>query len=424
MKIVYASDAYYPRRHGVAVCIDSSIRYLAEQGHEIHVIAPHYPAGDTREYPKGITVHRFDSYNLWFTSNKEERFVYKREFSRMRALLDELKPDLIHIHLEFTIGFVVRNWALRNNVPLAMTIHTYYPPYFKIYVPAVPLVFWRWFIKFMSRRFYSVFDLLLTPSDEMRKVLQNQYRLNKEVEVVPIGIDINNFTGVDRRYEYENSEIFQKFPRIKNRRRLLFVGRIGSEKNIEFLFSMMQKLIKKRTDVELVMVGTGSYMARYQNIIRLMKIDGYVSFVGTFPNNYMKHVYAIGDVFTFASITETQGVVTTEALVNGLPVVAVAALGSIDTLAGEKGGFLVKEDINVFIEKVELLLDNPAIYARKKAEAEARAKELSFNVTTGPLLLKHYNNLLEKKSTESKEQSLASADTQTALAYNGVHEEN
>jgi glycosyltransferase involved in cell wall biosynthesis len=393
MRIVYTTDSAYPLLNGIATAIDSSIRYLAAQGHEVHLIAPEYPESDTRSYPPGITVHRFASYNLWFTTNKEQRFVSSKEFNRLRQLLSNLKPDLIHNHLEYTVAFVVRTWALKNKVPLVQTIHTYYPPYYKIYVPFLPLAFWKWFIKEGSKRFYKPFNLLITPSNEMKKVITELYGMKQEVAVVPIGIEMDKFSG-DNSAMHDNSPLLTQYPRIKNRRRLLFVGRIGSEKNIDFLFKVMQKLLAKRDDVELLVVGTGSYMAHYQNLIKKMHIDSHTTFLGAFPNSEMKNIYALGDIFTFPSITEAQGVVTTEALVNHLPVVAVRALGSIDVLQGERGGFLVAEEVSAFLEKVELLLDNPQVYAKKKAEAAERAKELSFDNTTGPELIKLYTKLL------------------------------
>jgi 1,2-diacylglycerol 3-alpha-glucosyltransferase len=395
MKIVYATDAFYPRTHGIAICIDSSIRYLAKKGHEIDVISPDYPHfEDKRHYPKNMRIHRFSSYSLWFTSNKEERFIYKKQKNHIRALLDKIKPDIIHIHLEFSVGRCVKKWAMENNVPLVMTIHTYYPPYFKIYMPFLPMAFWKWFIKGFSKRFYKNFNYLITPSKEMKEVIHDVYKIKSPVEVLPIGIDLSNFKGVDREHEYKNSFLLEKYPRIKSRRRLLFVGRIGSEKNIEFLFEVMKELLKQRTDVELLMVGSGSYSEYYEKMVAKMNLSSHVTFFGSFPNDQMKYIYALADIFTFASVTETQGLVTTEALCNELPVVAVSALGSKSVLEGNKGGFLVNLDVKEFANKVSLLLDNKETYEQKKAQARKMVEDLSFDKVTGPRLEEIYHHII------------------------------
>lgn len=403
MIIVYASDAFFPRTHGVAVCIDSSIQFLAKQGHQVHVICPSYPdfIDDPSQYSSNIFFHRFQSYNLWFTSNKEERFVYRKEKSKIRQLLQNIKPDIIHIHLEFSIGGTVKKWAKENHVPTVMTIHTYYPPYFKIYIPFLPLIFWKYFVKKASQKFYRDFDVLITPSDEMKTIIKEEYQISKEVIAIPIGINLDNFDNIDRDFEYQNSFLFEKYPRIKNRKRLLFVGRIGSEKNISFLFQVMAKLVQIRQDVELILVGTGSHMSYFQEQVRKMQLEDFITFTGSFPNNEMKKIYAIADIFTFASVTETQGLVTTEAICNGIPVVALNALGSKSAVFNNHGGFLVSENVDAFLEKVLLLLNDKEIYQLKKKEVAERRKMLSFEKVTGIKLLDVYYQIIHSSDKNS-----------------------
>jgi 1,2-diacylglycerol 3-alpha-glucosyltransferase len=398
MKIAFTSDAFYPRTHGIAVAIDASIRYLAQHGHLVEVYAPSYPSTVEREYPSSITIHRFASHTSKLSSNKEERFVYKEEFPRLRELLGAFAPDVIYNHLEFNIGFVARAWAKETNTASIMMVHTYYPPYFKIYAPFLPLAFWRQFIKYGSQMFYKDFDLLLTPSKEMKQVIHQTYKIDQEVEVLPTGIVMENFKGVDRAYELENSKFFLEYPRIKERKRLLFVGRVGNEKNVIFLIKMMRELLKQRSDVELMIAGSGSYRHRYIKLVDKMQLNGNITFMGAHPNTEMKYIYAMADVFVFASLTETQGVVTTEALCNGLPIVAIAALGSISVLENEMGGFLVdKGDIQMFIDRVQILLDNPTIYKEKERQAKERSKELTFEALTGEQMVGIFEKVVARK---------------------------
>ncbi|NIZ19858.1 glycosyltransferase [Entomospira culicis] len=413
MKIAVTTDAFYPRTHGIAVAIDSSIRYLAQAGHEVAVYAPSFPDTKEREYPKGITIHRFDSYSiadLKLTTNKEERFVYKREFPRIRQLLADFNPDVIYNHMEFTIGSVTKAWALEHNTPTIMMVHTYFPPYFKIYAPFFPLALWRSIIKHWSRWFYKGFDLLVTPSKEMKQVIQEVYKIEQPIEVLPTGIIVENFAGVDQGHERESSFIYKEHPRVKTRRRLLFVGRVGKEKNVRFLLKMMEKLLQQREDVELLIAGSGSYMEQHKALVKRMGIDGHVTFLGAFPNSQMKYVYAIADIFVFASLTETQGVVTTEALCNGIPVVAIAELGSISVLEGERGGFLVENDLDAFANKVNLLLDDEALYAKKRQEAQARGKELAFDVLTGEKLVRLLTQVVVDKRSMRTEATVVSSE--------------
>lgn len=397
MKIVFASDAYYPLTHGVAVSIDSSINYLAKNGHEIHVIAPEYPFEDKRKLHENITIHRYKSYNLFFTTNKEERFIYPWEMKKIYRDLKDIDPDIIHVNLEFFISFACRKWALKNNKVLVMTAHTYYPPYLKLYIPYLPMRICKYIAKRCSKWFYDKADLLFTPSKEMENILLEKYNIETNVEHLLIGIDEKDFLNYDRENERKESFLLDKYPRIKDRKRLLFVGRIGEEKNISFLFEVMSILLKKRKDIELILVGNGSYLNVFKNKARKLNIIDNITFTGPIEHASIRAAYAIGDIFVFPSITETQGIVTCEALYLGLPVVAVDALGSKTVLEGSIGGFLVEEDKYQFAEKVELLLDDIDLYDAKRREAAKRSEFLTFSYT-GSALLDRYNKLLEDKN--------------------------
>lgn len=396
MKIVFASDAYYPCTHGVAVSIDSSINYLADRGHEIHVIAPEYPFEDKRKLHKNITVHRYKSYSLFFTTNREERFIYPLEMKKIYRTLSFIDPDIIHVNLEFFIGFACKKWAKSNNKVLVMTAHTYYPPYLKLYMPYLPSKICHYIARKCSKWIYDTADWLFTPTKEMKTILVDDYNIKTNVEHLLIGIDEKDFIDYNREKERAENFILYKYPRIRDRKILLFVGRIGEEKNVGFLLYVMEILLRKRRDIELVLVGGGSYIEVFKNKAKELKIEDYVTFIGPIEHSLIRAAFAIGDIFVFPSVTETQGIVTCEALYLGVPVVAVNALGSKSVLDGNKGGFLVEEDKYEFSKKIELLLEDNSLYEKKKLEALERAKYLTFSYT-GSVLIERYRRLIKNK---------------------------
>ena len=115
------------------------------------------------------------------------------------------------------------------------------------------------------------------------------------------------------------------------------------------------------------------------DMAKSLGISEYTTFCDAVEHSKIRKYYALSDLFVFPSVTETQGLVTTESLYLGIPVVAVSALGTKTVLKGNKGGFLVDENDVEFAEKVNLLLDNKDIYEQKREEALERGKSLSFS---------------------------------------------
>jgi glycosyltransferase involved in cell wall biosynthesis len=398
MKIAYTVDSYHPTANGINTFVDAAVRYLTNLGHEVILLAPDYPHLEDEGPLKGkIPIQRIPSWGVWpISSNRYERLASPLAYKKVKRILDEFKPDIIHVNMEMNLGFLARRYALKHSVPIVGTAHTYLPPYMKIYIKWVPPFIFDWGVPLISRHFYHALDAVHTPTKEMVDVLVNDYKLTIPVKVATIGIDTYDFDGIEREKERENSLYFEKYPRLKERKRLLHVGRIGREKNVEFLFKVLGELLKKRTDVELILAGQSSFMENYQREVAQLGLSEHVTFLGRVSHSDIKNVYALADVFTFASVTETQGMVTTEAIYCGIPTVAVEALGSCTILEGDQGGFLVKEDVGEFAGKVELLLNDPALYAQKQAEARARGAEFSFE-KTGKILEETYQEVLANR---------------------------
>lgn len=391
MKIVYATDAFYPRVHGVSVSIDAAINYLAEQGHEVHIIAPEYPAKDERSYPDNIIIHRYPSYNLFFTTNKEERFVYPKYLKQIRSLLSEIDPDVVHIHLEFAVGITARSWAIKNNKPLVITSYTYYPEYIKLYIPYLPMNTCFNIAKYGCKWFYKPSDKLIVISKEYKEVLQNEYGLTNDMQILIMGIDESHFVGFDK--ESERQKSLEQYPEMKGKKVLLFIGRITEEKNVSFLLKVMQQMASKRDDLHLLLVGGGSHVDIYKNMVAELGIEKETTFVDAVSHDRLRDYYALADVFTFPGKLEAQGLVTIEAMHLGIPAVAIDAMGTKTFIENDEGGFLVDEDIDLFSEKVNLLLDNEKLYEEKSKQAIDRGQKFVF-ARTGEGLVKIYNEVI------------------------------
>ena len=177
---------------------------------------------------------------------------------------------------------------------------------------------------------------------------------------------------------------------------LLFAGRIVKEKNIPFLYQVLKRVMEEYPDTVLLLAGDGPDRRSLQNQAWNQGIGGNVRYCGYLTHRELIPAYYAADLFVFASLTETQGIVLTEAMACGTPVVAVSALGVIDIMASGKGGSLVSEDVEEFTDVVLRLLRDRQLYEKKSREALENAKLWSLEAAVSKLL-GFYRELLESR---------------------------
>ena len=367
MKIVNATDNYWPRFSGIAVSIDSFKKGLENLGHEVYVFAPGYPNNEEGdEERKSKNIYRFTSLGAFVT--KEDRLTSPFAKNQIFSTLDTIKPDIIHIQTEFTMGRIVRKYALDNNIPLVITSHTYWEKYINQYVPFLPDWLVKLYIRKGLKRLLAPADLVFTPTEQMRILLQT-YGINRSIEILPTGIDKDHFNDVEKNKDKERSDLIQKHPELKDKRILLYAGRIALEKNVAFLTDVIERLAPDFPDIVLLVVGDGPYKNKMQKIARRKGLEGFFVFPGYIEREKMKYIFSISDIFVFPSKSESQGLVTIESMLCGTPVVAIGEMGTIAIMNGNNGGYMVNDDTDEFTQAVTKLLSDPELYQQKAREA-------------------------------------------------------
>lgn len=169
---------------------------------------------------------------------------------------------------------------------------------------------------------------------------------------------------------------------------LLYVGRIRSEKNISFLLEVFSLLLKEMEDCHLVMVGSGSGLASAKGQRAELGLEGRVHFPGYIEDRELlcSH-YQSANLFLFASLTETQGLVLLESFAAGTPAVAIDAPGVRDIMGTTgTGGYLVPEERESFKDKIVTLLQDRNLLKEKAAEARQVAQNFSASAMARRLL--------------------------------------
>ena len=373
MKVAFTSDVYWPRINGVTVSTNVFLNELTKLGHEIILWVPEYPEPEEQKklHHQDPRVKRLHSFGVLVS--REDRWIAPWERYRFFAELDRFKPELLHVQTEFALSYMARRYAKQRKIPMIQTCHTYFEQYISYYVPCLGEKFGRHLARSMTYRWFRHADAIIAPTVPMKEVLES-YGITCPITVVPTGIPEEDFRGISKADEQINSRWLLQFPQMRGRKLMLYVGRVGQEKNMDFLLDVVERVIKDEPRALLVVAGNGPYFETFKSLIFHRNLRESVLLLGYVDHQELKHLYALADVFTFASVTETQGLVTIEAMMCGTPAVAVGKMGTKEVMAGDNGGFMVEEDVSAFSDAVLRLLKDRELYQRKSAEALAYAQ--------------------------------------------------
>jgi len=373
VKIAVFTDSYQPYVSGVVRSIDTFGAELLEMGHEVYIFGPRYyhqaqgKPSSRPDRPPALRVFRF-----WSIPVPTYRgFTVPVPISmQAEALLAELGIDIIHAHSPFMMGVMAAVLARRRKVPLVFTHHTMYHEYVH-YVPGVRTVLRQFMLRYVAA-YCKRSDLVIAPTPQIRDFITETYRIgHKPVKVIPTGIPVDDYCDGNRQWLRARLGIGP------DERVLIFVGRLGREKNVAFLLDALRHVRDVRDGVHLVLVGDGPDRPRLERLARDMGLARWVHFTGTFSREDVIHAFHGADLFVIASTTETQGLATLEAMAAGLPVVGVDAPGTHDMVQNGVQGLLRGENPREFAQAVLELLNDPAKYQRFAGRARQRAESLS-----------------------------------------------
>ncbi|HLE43219.1 MAG TPA: glycosyltransferase [Methylomirabilota bacterium] len=173
----------------------------------------------------------------------------------------------------------------------------------------------------------------------------------------------------------------------------LYVGRLDREKNLEFLLEAFARVVARRPEAELLLVGRGTREATLRRRAARLRVASRVRFVGGVSLDAVVRYYQAADLFLFTSTTETQGLAVLEAMAVGLPVVAVRAAGVEEAVVDGVSGLLVPEDREAVAAAALEVLADPGLADKLGSGAREAALPVAARAL-GERLVALYRGLL------------------------------
>ena len=359
MKVLIATAVYYPMINGVAVFSHNLAMGLTKRGHEVIVICPSRTGKNSAKMVDGVKECRLKSIQakvypdqIHDVPAKKKLFgkemphlFYKHGFrvsvfprKEIRKIMDEFKPDVVHVQVSDPIGLSVVSYARKTGVPVVTTEHN--QPEVLTEPLKMPKLVKKPVDAMLSAYFYnrqSKSDFVTMPTQQAIEnlILSREKEFGVPVAAVSNGVDLSNFKPGK-----VPDEIYEKYGIKKGVPTVVYVGRVDPEKKVGSIVDAFAKVIKKLPNAQLVVVGDGVDRLRIEGVVKKLGIDGSVRILGRVLQPDLYELYRVGDLFATASEIETQGIVLIEAAASGLPLIAVNAGAVSEVCITNKNGFL------------------------------------------------------------------------------------
>ncbi|MFT4303166.1 MAG: glycosyltransferase [Candidatus Woesearchaeota archaeon] len=369
MRIAIFADNFLPQVNGVVTATLNLAKGMANKGHEVLIIAPKYSEKCTFSY-KNIEIFRQASMPAFFYPDLKLAPTFNPIFFNY---LRKKKIDVIHFVTPLFLGMQAIISANLLKKPLIGTFHTFfaddqYLKHAKLNYSFMQSLGWSY-----SNMFYNKCNLVTSPSFFTKRELSKN-GCKVPIKVISNGInpDIFDDKGLKR--------IKAKYG--KNSKLILFVGRLAYEKNLEYLLECFSLVLRKFSNVKLLIIGSGPQEELIKKKSRDLLLDDNVFFLGSIKYEILISYgyFQACDLFVTASKTENQPMTILEAQQNGLVCVGLKEKGVPDLIKNNVNGFLLKDgDKKGFANAIINLLTNEKLYESMKDATLKHVKKHHIN---------------------------------------------
>jgi 1,2-diacylglycerol 3-alpha-glucosyltransferase len=382
MNIGVFTDSFRPYSSGVVRSIELFSREYTKLGHSVYIFCPDYPLMHSLEEEN---VFRFMSVP-WPTMTDFSLPVPLSAY--LNQTIERLSIDIIHVHSPFLLGRLGARAARRHKLPLIFTFHTLYEQYVHYFPFAENLS--KQVVRAIARDFSNRCNVVVAPSQMVADYLR-QIGINTLIVKIPTGIDMDEFKELDRNWLKTSYSVRPE------EKVLLFIGRLGKEKNITFLLKSFQDVSKCIPDCRLVLVGKGPLEEYLRQLCRQQGIRDKVIFTGELSRQQIVHCYASSDLLVFPSVSDTQGLVIGEAKAAGVPVVAIRAFGPAEMVIHNEDGLLTENSLPAFTKAIIKLLTDKELYEHMSKQSLINAPLIS-TALCSERMLEVYQQLIDDRA--------------------------
>lgn len=372
MNIAIFTNNYLPNPYGVSTSVEGFRQSLVAKGHTVSIFAPRWFDDVT---DKDDHVFRYPAIKV---PTKIDFSLVVPYSAHIDAKIEKMNFDIIHAQHPNLLGATAKKWAQKKNVPLVFTWHSLYDRYAH-YMPFVPEKISARLAMHIAAEFANASDHVIVPTRSIIPIIINAGVTHDRISAVPSGVDEKLFA------DPHGKKVRKKFHINDDMIVLTTVSRLTEEKNVIFLSQQIAQVLQKNPYVVFLCGGEGDLQKDMRDIFVQKNVVDRVIFTGKVERNAVKDHLAAGDIFVYASTSETQGTIVTENMYIGRPIVGVDQNGVGSLIEHHVTGCATQEN-DTFAQHVQHLIDdkdlrerygeNAYIIAHKKYTTDACAQKL------------------------------------------------
>lgn len=356
MRIGMVTACYKPVINGVTRMVSLYKEALEAAGHEVTIFTlgdpdPNDEPGVVRS--PGIMLGDYGYY------------ISMRYSSEAQALLQEM--DIIHCHHLFMSVEMAHRYG---RSPIVYTNHTRYDLYTGSFIslpqPAADAI-----MRQIWPEFTDFADAVITPSASVRDVML-EFGVRRPIEVIENGVDLKPFHHPPAPLSKADLNMPETAVLVT------YVGRLSPEKDVDILLDQFAIAKDVVPNLHLMVIGQGTSRTDLEKQARRLGIADSVCFTGAVAYENVANYLAAADLFATASVTEVHPLTVIEAMAAGLPVIAIASPGIVDTVQSGRSGLLTTKPAGGLAAALVGLASN-APRRRQMAQA-ARSDSQRFDI--------------------------------------------
>ena len=367
MRIAIVTETFVPATDGICTRLANHVVCLRDLCHEVIVISPDLGI----DQYKGIPVYGLEAISVPVYGSRPWGLPSRK----VKNIFSQFKPDVVHAVNPILLGTSAVYYANKMDIPLMTSYHTHLPNYLDHYNMSVlkPLL-WDYI-----RYWHTKSSLNITVSSSLMQEL-NAIQIPTQY-VLPRGVDIE-----ERSPEYFDQALYDELTfNDPNNKLLVYIGRLALEKDIDHLSAILDA----RDDICLTIIGDGPDRERLQEVFQGTK----TTFQGFKHGVELSKAFATGDALVFPSTSETFGLVISEAMASGLPVIAAQSSPTIEQVEHMKTGIIYDSNNSKSLLEAIQFIDNPLLMQSISLKARTEAQKYTWDHAT-TTLLSYYNETI------------------------------
>lgn len=278
-----------------------------------------------------------------------------KAYKKIKRILQEIQPDIVHTHAS-KAGFLGRAAAISLKIPVV--VHTFHGHVFHSYFGSVKTQLFKQIERYLAKRSTGIIAISDLQKNELTEI--HKIAPTSKVKVIPLGFDLKKFAEnkVEKRIQIRTQYNIQD-----NEVAIAIIGRLAPVKDHAYFLDVIEGLLKKTAvPIKVFIVGDGlekeiiqqrvdEINAKYPNVLLM---TSWVLDIASFDQGM--------DIICLTSKNEGTPVSIIEAQAAGLPVVSTDVGGVRDILEDGEAGFVIKkENIETYIDKLRLLVEDSSL---------------------------------------------------------------